>query len=459
MKPTARFYLILFFVIAQSFVSSQVVETNGHLAYYDILSKTLIQTDLSLTWKNSSGKYYSYSYYKGGFRYNSSDYLCYFSSGSFGYTSLSLIKQNGNCIGNDLYGYFGELDIWEPYLYINTAFIPTNSGVWILNGVLGNKFMTDKDSLKTTSEKFVFISGMIKNSYLVTKSVSNHVLGKYFLASLDSNQKIVYKDSVVIEPSTIQPPAIPYKILLIHGNKYLIETPQNVALCTFSSNKIVIDKTLFPISNIHQKPYDWTYCNGWLYYVDNRNLVKARVDTVNNSITNSKTLLSGISSWFGISQDKEYISAIVRDTLFTYSTSKEDFVVKFSLKGVDYTYPNIVVTTDKVHIHVIDTKTNIYDKPSEIPSIYSLSQNYPNPFNPSTTIEYTLPQAEHVTLKVFDALGRDVATLVDEYKQPGNYNAILNVETLHATSLPSGVYFYQLRAGSFVETKKLVLTK
>ncbi len=99
------------------------------------------------------------------------------------------------------------------------------------------------------------------------------------------------------------------------------------------------------------------------------------------------------------------------------------------------------------------------NEPTEIPAQYSLRQNYPNPFNPSTSIEYTIPQAEHVTLKVFDVLGREVATLVDEYKQAGNYKAIFNVETLRATSLPSGVYFYKLQAGSYHETKKLILMK
>ncbi|OGV11713.1 MAG: hypothetical protein A2237_18210 [Stygiobacter sp. RIFOXYA2_FULL_38_8] len=82
-------------------------------------------------------------------------------------------------------------------------------------------------------------------------------------------------------------------------------------------------------------------------------------------------------------------------------------------------------------------------------------------------MEFTIPVVDanfasttnHVTLKVYDVLGREVATLVDEYKQPGNYKVIFNVKTSHATSLPSGVYFYQLRAGSFIETKKLVLLK
>ena len=91
----------------------------------------------------------------------------------------------------------------------------------------------------------------------------------------------------------------------------------------------------------------------------------------------------------------------------------------------------------------------------EAPSQLKLAQNYPNPFNPETTINFQIPFASHVTLKVYDVLGREVATLVDEFKQAGTY-----VKTLHATSLPSGVYFYKLQtANGFSETKKLMLMK
>ncbi|MDP2037522.1 MAG: T9SS type A sorting domain-containing protein, partial [Ignavibacteria bacterium] len=95
----------------------------------------------------------------------------------------------------------------------------------------------------------------------------------------------------------------------------------------------------------------------------------------------------------------------------------------------------------------------------EAPAEFKLAQNYPNPFNPETTISYQLPTGGHVTLKVFDMLGREVVTLVDEQKAPGNYEVKFNVKTLHATSLPSGVYFYTLQCGNFRETKKLLLAK
>jgi hypothetical protein len=85
---------------------------------------------------------------------------------------------------------------------------------------------------------------------------------------------------------------------------------------------------------------------------------------------------------------------------------------------------------------------------------FSLSQNYPNPFNPSTSIEYRVGNRRYVTLKVYDVLGREVATLVNEEKQPGVYEVEFD-----ASQLSSGIYFYTLEAGEFRDTKKLILLK
>jgi hypothetical protein len=88
------------------------------------------------------------------------------------------------------------------------------------------------------------------------------------------------------------------------------------------------------------------------------------------------------------------------------------------------------------------------------PSSFMLYQNYPNPFNPSTRIQYSVASSRIVLLKVYDVLGRDVATLVNERKSPGTYEV-----NFDGSKLPSGIYFYRLQAGNFVETKKLVLLK
>jgi hypothetical protein len=88
------------------------------------------------------------------------------------------------------------------------------------------------------------------------------------------------------------------------------------------------------------------------------------------------------------------------------------------------------------------------------PTMYALDQNFPNPFNPTTTVSFALPKPEHVTLKVFDLLGREVATLADEQLGAGYHRRMWN-----AGEMPSGVYFCRLHAGDFAQTRKLVLMK
>jgi len=96
----------------------------------------------------------------------------------------------------------------------------------------------------------------------------------------------------------------------------------------------------------------------------------------------------------------------------------------------------------------------IQDGLSQIPEEYSLSQNYPNPFNPSTKISWQSPEGSQQTLKIYGVLGNEITTLIDEYKPAGRYETEFN-----AANLPSGVYFYQLKAGDFIQTKKMLLLK
>jgi hypothetical protein len=94
------------------------------------------------------------------------------------------------------------------------------------------------------------------------------------------------------------------------------------------------------------------------------------------------------------------------------------------------------------------------------PNGLKLSQNYPNPFNPSTKIKYSIPQSSKVTLKVFDVLGKEVAELVNEEKDAGEYEVDFSVGSFgDGSKISSGVYFYQLKAGSLIQTNKMILTK
>ena len=94
------------------------------------------------------------------------------------------------------------------------------------------------------------------------------------------------------------------------------------------------------------------------------------------------------------------------------------------------------------------------DRGSVIPEVFSLFQNYPNPFNPSTEISFGLPEDSYVTLKVFNALGQRVVTLVDGKREAGSYRV-----TWDGSGLPSGIYFYRLETEGFVKTRKMLLMK
>ncbi|PID59467.1 MAG: hypothetical protein CR986_06050 [Ignavibacteriae bacterium] len=120
-----------------------------------------------------------------------------------------------------------------------------------------------------------------------------------------------------------------------------------------------------------------------------------------------------------------------------------------------------------IRAYAAPTKTDIDENSNEIlPTEYNLSQNYPNPFNPVTTINYTIPsnvkrftnsmtgEMSNVKLIVYDILGNEVATLVNEQQNQGNYQVKFD-----ASNLSSGIYFYKLQAGNFVATKKMILLK
>jgi|GEM_PF-333001 len=99
-------------------------------------------------------------------------------------------------------------------------------------------------------------------------------------------------------------------------------------------------------------------------------------------------------------------------------------------------------------------------KVQQLPDGFNLSQNYPNPFNPSTTIKYQIPKSGLVQLKVYDALGREVSTLINEYQTAGEHMVLYNTQqTANNEQLSSGIYFYKLKAGNNINTKKFILLK
>lgn len=114
---------------------------------------------------------------------------------------------------------------------------------------------------------------------------------------------------------------------------------------------------------------------------------------------------------------------------------------------------DIYDTSDNVFSIVLPTSIPI-DISSQVPLKFIVMQNYPNPFNPSTKIKYSIPQKNHVSLKIYNALGKEIITLVNGINSAGNYEV-----TFDGSNIASGIYFYQIKAGDYLETKKFVLLK
>jgi photosystem II stability/assembly factor-like uncharacterized protein len=119
-----------------------------------------------------------------------------------------------------------------------------------------------------------------------------------------------------------------------------------------------------------------------------------------------------------------------------------------SLQGI------CLLSNGKIYITGTGGVMNVHQNPSQFPNKFFLSQNYPNPFNPLTRINYELPITNYVSIKIYDALGNEVKTLVNEKQNAGSYSVDFN-----AASLPSGIYFYKLVTENFSETRKMILIK
>lgn len=143
----------------------------------------------------------------------------------------------------------------------------------------------------------------------------------------------------------------------------------------------------------------------------------------------------------------------VIDSVEVNLTAGFDNTIQFSSTGSDY--------GNLDEITLVPRSITAVELTENLPTEYQLYQNYPNPFNPTTTIQYSIPVVETqnaasqlVIINVYDVLGRKITTLVNEQKSPGRYHVKFN-----ANDIPSGIYFYQLSAGNFVSTKKMILLK
>ncbi|MDY0083111.1 MAG: T9SS type A sorting domain-containing protein [Ignavibacteriaceae bacterium] len=209
-----------------------------------------------------------------------------------------------------------------------------------------------------------------------------------------------------------------------------------------------------------------------------KNYYQSRLEVLNDSI-----LIGAVSHLndMCLVADSEYIAAIERFDELVYSNQDNDISFYNEInalttalliednvlsKGVSAKYKTADNSEFITKLNILTNKRNgniNIDEPGTTPDSYMLYNNYPNPFNPSTTIKYDMPASlnpsqgltlQKVVLKVYDILGKEVVTLVDEEKPAGRYEV-----TFDASKLASGVYIYKLQSGEYISSKKMMLLK
>ncbi len=275
-----------------------------------------------------------------------------------------------------------------------------------------------------------------------------------------------------------------------NGNTWITYTPSNSQLPGWHVRKVVIENNIkWVVTNSGLASFDGS---NWTVYYSAQSIADftdIKIDDFGNKwVTSSIGLLKyDGSTWQIYDQSNSgiphyYLTAIEIDQQGNKWIGSSNGLAKFDdVNWTVFKTSNSGLTDDSITDLVLEANGNLWisayssgfntggisvykeggvveveeNNSNSIEEMnYSLSQNYPNPFNPSTTISYQIPNAGNVSLKVYDVLGREVAVLVEEYKNAGTYSTNFN-----GSGLSSGVYIYRLEAGNYVSSKKLVLMK
>ena len=237
----------------------------------------------------------------------------------------------------------------------------------------------------------------------------------------------------------------------------------NIAVGTWDMSSILYQNEIYILGWDNSAFYKYTPSNdSWTQLTDSPYQVGACAFGIINN------LIYAIGGNNGGTTGASYKSIIVYDittntwTLDTQElSSKRHWMATAEYEGGLYVVGGIDSVAEAVDIveEIVPQGTQGVNDESGVPEGYSLNQNYPNPFNPSTTIGYSVPELSFVTIKVYDVLGNEIATLVNEEKTVGTYEVEFDSHSGSYWNLTSGIYFYSLTAGTYIETKKMILLR
>ncbi|HMN49072.1 MAG TPA: T9SS type A sorting domain-containing protein [Ignavibacteriaceae bacterium] len=341
---------------------------------------------------------------------------------------------------------------WNNEAYIVVKTVVTNNETSAINAVLGLEVLPridgtyDQDTLQWDASSQTFLINQskfvgIKFFYGVQTSlklipwVSGYGTDAFFYSALTQNSFDAPLENSTVDgtvavmgqaPVTIQPGATAdfYYGIAIGSNKATCLTNMSAAENKFNTTVPVELTSFTAVSNGNKVTLNWSTAT-------ETNNQGFEIQRNQNGNWTSIAFKNGA----GTTTNAQSYSFV--DDLISVKHGK----VSYRLKQIDFNGAS-------KYSQVVEVELN------SMPLSYSLDQNYPNPFNPSTKISYQLPQSGFVSLKVYNAIGKEVATLVNEEKSAGNYEI-----NFSANGLSSGIYFYTIQSGSFTQTKKMILMK
>ncbi|MBN2425521.1 MAG: T9SS type A sorting domain-containing protein [Calditrichaceae bacterium] len=351
------------------------------------------------------------------------------------------------------YLYIYRIDYLPIYDLASTIYEIEN-GTWIFNDIDGGVFLSNNDSLSLYCEclgecnGLYHISGQVDHRYFILCNNADWE-NLFWLADLSDspvitspvslNNQFLYQDR-------------PVAIQKYTDSLFFIKVQDIMKLYHFQGDSFSALKTVLEAADFDH----FRYRNNNLYYKNENGLYKYIYDSEGSLFINDTLLLDKPDF---VDNDYKYALKLDESTLQLYNIDEEQIQKSWILDSLFQPFQPFLNYPD-IYVHNQAHPDPVYIIHSSDPVISGFKLDaYPNPFNPITNIEFRISNHEFVTLKIFDILGREVITLVNEHKPAGTYTIQWNGRNTQGQPVDSGIYFYRLKSNNLVASKKCILLK